>query len=128
MEENYGKERSNTGWDSSLSYETFDEFLEEWHNADLDMNMIFRWDWERLNSAEYEKEFCELPDKESLNKCGVYSRLKLFYMMQRKGCKKFVSVEKMEDADHDKVVEFLLPRLEYIKKLWSPLEDYEPNN
>lgn len=88
-------------------YESFEEFLEEWGNSDLDYNLLFRWDWKDSNNKDNEIEQDEL---------------QIFWMLQRKGNYLF-SVIKVNKEDEKKVIEFLKPRWEYMKALWNPLDN-----
>ena len=47
--------------------------------------------------------------------------LKIFWMLQRKGDYRYCVV-KVNKEDEEKVIEFLKPRWEYMKALWSPFE------
>lgn len=125
-EGNYYKAKP-TGWGEPLAFEKFDDFLTEWSDADFDMNLVFRWDWERLTPEEYKEEFLsdinekyEDGSKAPVNSEGNYSVLKLHLMMQRKGCKRFIEITKMEDSDNEKVFTFLKPRFEHLKEMWAP--------
>jgi hypothetical protein len=99
-------------------YRTFSEFLEAEGSQDEDLNLIFRWDWQ-------EGEDHELP---TYNGDNYYrnGRLMLFYMGQRKGLYRYVSVEVCR-ADEPAVIEFLKPRWEHMKLLWEGISD-DPRN
>jgi hypothetical protein len=86
-------------------FKSFDEFLEEAEDEDLDLNLIFRWDWE---NSEVD--------------CGdIYYRdgkLLLFYIGQRKGVFRTVSIEVCR-ADQEKIRVFLKERWEHLKLIWE---------
>ena len=93
-------------------YKRWSDFLEEWSDSDMDYNLFFRWDWSEENG-----------DGEPTFKGDVNYRngtLKMFIMGQRKGLYNWVTVEVCR-ADEPAVIEFLTPRAEYLKALWSPL-------
>lgn len=80
-------------------YKSWEDFLNEYGDADDDSNLIFRWDWTR--------------DKEQ-------NELEIFYVMQRRGFLRRCCIQ-VKDGDHDAVWSFLKPKLMYLKKLWEPL-------
>ena len=124
--ESYYYTRTPTkGWGAPQKYSTFGEYLKEWEDPDLDMNFVFRWDWQRLTPEKFEDEgFDEVTDA-SLNSEGNFSELKLFLMMQRKGCKKIITIQKMEDSDNDAVIKHLLPKWENMKATWAGISEIE---
>ena len=88
--------------DASMVFESWDDFLTDLGDGDLDYNMVFRWDW---------------------NKCEeTGDQVHLAYMLQRKGIYLSVTV-KVTDEDQDAVREFLKPRWEYMKRLWEGMND-----
>lgn len=88
-------------------YKSFKEFIERMNDADLDMNLLFRWDWHEENSCE---------DSNYRN-----GELSLFFMAQRKGhhfCR-VVSVCRNDESD---VVEYLKVRKLHLNKLWEGID------
>jgi len=96
------------------SYKRLADFLAEEGDADLDWNLVFRWDWK------------EDPDEEAgisaYNGDDNYrnGKLLLFIMNQRKGLYRWVEVSVCR-ADEPAVIEYLRPRWEHLQKLWAPL-------
>lgn len=88
------------------SYESFRDFMSEWGNTDMDYNLLFRWDWKCEN----------LDDDESPT---GYDSLEIFWMLQRKGAYLFCEI-KVTKKDEQAVIDFLIPRWEYMKSLWEP--------
>lgn len=86
--------------DCSENHETFDEFLEEWSDADLDMNLLFRWD---LGYIQEEDSFY----------------LQLFFIQQRKGIYFVNMIETIKEEDLPKIIEYLKTRKEHLLKLWN---------
>jgi hypothetical protein len=95
-----------------LEHESFDDFLSEESDADLDMNLVFRWDWHE--GTDY-----DLPefngDENQRN-----GKLFIFFMGQRKGLYRWAEVDVCR-ADEPKVIEYLMPRYRHLMKLWTPL-------
>lgn len=94
-------------------YKSFGNFLAEYDDADFDMNLIFRFDWEEENVETGDPAY----NGDDNYRNGT---LKIFWMGQRKGLYRFSLVEVCR-ADEPAVVEFLQPRWEHMKKLWEPL-------
>lgn len=105
---NEGNYRSN---DCGHSYNTFDDFLSEWGDADLDYNLLFRWDWMDKDIANKELEDEDKYDSDLL---------KIFWLLQRKGDYRYCVI-KVNKEDEDKVIKFLKPRWEHMQALWKPL-------
>lgn len=90
-------------------YKRWADFLDEWGDADLDYNLVFRWDWQEDEDAPFNG------DVNYRN--GI---LKVFIMGQRKGLYNWTTTEVCR-ADEPAVREWLQPRLDHLIKLWSPL-------
>ncbi|KOR22969.1 hypothetical protein [Burkholderia cenocepacia] len=93
-------------------FKSWAEFIAEMGDADMDYNMLFRWDW-------HEGGDHELPEFNG----DVYYRngkLLLFFMVQRKGFHS-CSIVDVCRADEPAVIEYLKPRLAHLMQLWAPL-------
>jgi len=91
---------------NQLEYKSFDDFLEEWGDSDMDYDLLFRWDW-------------IFPEDRSSDPCYRDGELYLFWMGQRKGVFKSSLVHVCE-ADQDRVKKFLAPRFDHLMGLWRP--------
>lgn len=98
---------------TKFEYNSFDEFLEEWEDADYDMNLLFRWDWIAVDEYDEEDEIIPVPEGQEPNYV-----LRLYYMLQRKGYKVSCHVT-VTQADEQRVIEYLKPRIAYMKDLVS---------
>jgi len=98
----------------SSEYQSWPNFLSEASEEDLDMNLIFRFDW-------YEGEDYGASD---FNGDPYYrnGRLLLFYMGQRKGLYRWAEVSVCR-ADEPSVIEFLKERWNHMKLLWAPFSE-----
>jgi hypothetical protein len=101
--------------DCSSHYDRWQDFVEVSHDEDFDMNLIFRFDWippwingDSNNPIEWQGD-------ENYRDCT----LKLFYIGQRKGLFRSVTIDVCR-ADEPKVRAFLLKRLMHLQKLWEP--------
>ena len=101
-----------------IVFGTWSQFLDEFGNADFDLNLLFRWDW---------KEGEESPENSNFTGDPYYRNgtLLLFWMGQRKGLY-FWSEISVCRADEDAVRAFLQPRLDHLIKLWAPLAPNAP--
>lgn len=93
-------------------HKTWASFFENYKDADMDMNLVFRWDW-----REGEDWGCS-PFTGDVNYRNGH--LLIFWMGQRKGLYRYSKVEVCR-ADEPAVIEFLRPRWEHLKNLWGPL-------
>jgi hypothetical protein len=93
-------------------HRSFADFIAEEGDAELDYNLVFRWDW--IEGAGY-----ELPE---YNGDDNYRNalLLIFFMGQRKGLYRWAEVEVCRN-DEPAVIEYLRPRLEHLLSLWEPL-------
>lgn len=103
---------SQSDFKTIWEFKSWAEFIAEMGNADMDYNMLFRWDW-------HEGEDYELAPFNG----DVYYRngkLLLFFMVQRKGFHS-CSIVDVCRADEPAVIEYLKPNLEHLMGLWAPL-------
>lgn len=91
-------------------YESWADFTNEWRDFDVDMNLVFRWDWRTPDPQDY-------GEGEVIPECD---ELAIFRMGQRKGlftCQ-LVSVTK---DDETAVREYLQPHLDRLMENWYPM-------
>jgi hypothetical protein len=93
--------------DTSDHCESIEEFTTHYANSDMDMNLVFRWDWKEEDPFTGDVHF----------RNGV---LKVFWMLQRKGIYRCTTVAVCR-ADEPKVIAFLKPRRQHLLSLWEPL-------
>ena len=102
--------------DTVFYYNSWSEYLDEFGDADRDMNLVFRWDWKIPDPNDYDLagEFGEpeeLPVEETLH---------LYHMGQRKGAF-YVHIVDVERSDEESIREYLTDYAEHLKKIWEPL-------
>lgn len=100
----------------SCHYQRWQDFFAEEGDSDLDMNLVFRFDWEPPREDGD-------PDKPIVWQGDEYYRdsvLKLFYMGQRKGLYRWVTIDVCR-ADEPAVREWLMERWQHMRTLWAPL-------
>lgn len=96
-----------------LAHKSWADFIAEAGDDDLDMNLVFRWDW-------HEGEGYELAE---FNGDVNYRNGKflVFFLGQRKGLYRWAEIEVCR-ADEPAIIEYLKPRLDHLLGLWEPLE------
>lgn len=97
-------------------FKSWAEFLAEMGDADLDYNLLFRWDWQE--GEDYELAPYNGDDNYR------NGRLLLFFMHQRKGYHS-TSVVEVCRADEPAVRSYLEPRLAHLLAVWAPLDSAE---
>lgn len=93
--------------DPAQDYRTWKEFYQDWATADIDYNYIFRWDIMKRHNVTGENT-----DK---------YRMLVFYIQQRKGIFKPISIESVEESDVEEIVELLTLHAQYTKEIWDPI-------
>lgn len=89
--------------DASVTLNTWKDFYTMYKNADVDMNLIFRWD---LHLTE------GYTDRYSMY---------IFIMHQRKGIFAPFIIKYVDETDLHEILEILNKHYEKIKELWEPL-------
>lgn len=96
--------------DVHAEWESWADFIEEWGDADLDMNLLFRWDWEVPDPDDYVLEEETMPGE----------RVFLYMYGQRKA-KPMSHAVTVTREDEPVIREYLRVRAEHMRKLWEPL-------
>jgi hypothetical protein len=89
------------------TFGSWTEFLEDEGDSDLDLNLVYRWDW----TLEEVEEGEERSDRDEL---------KIFFILQRKAICRSVAIS-VTKADEEAVRAYLLPRWAKIQELWAPM-------
>lgn len=92
-------------------------FIEKNADSDMDMNLVFRWDWREGD------DWGLGPFTGDVNYRN--GKMLIFWMGQRKGLYRYSTVDVCR-ADEAAVRAFLLPRWEHLKALWEPLSSDSP--
>lgn len=94
---------SESNWYSNearLRFDCWADFVDGFGDSDLDMNHVFRWDWE-------EDRRC----------------LKIFMMKQRKGLFQPIEIYGMTADDEEQVRVYLTKHWENILLMWYPIKE-----
>lgn len=95
------------------NYETMTDFLENFEDADIDMNLCFRWDIKQ-----------KLDDDE--NPTGEYCA-EVFLLLQRKGIFKPCIIDSVSDGEAERFKDYAKMHWETIKAIWNPISGEAPN-
>ncbi len=97
-------------------HDRWQDFIDDMGDADMDLNLLFRWDWESPHEDDDPQKPINWQGDENYRDCT----LKLFFMGQRKGAY-FCCIVHVCRADEPNVYEYLRVRGEHLLKLWSPV-------
>jgi len=101
----------NRNHEVCFPYDSWEDFYAAWGDSDLDMNLVFRWDWKKADPAEDEED--RWPRRDTLY---------IFFMMQRKGDYRWCEIS-IKDEDEDNVRKFLSQRWNHLKLLWEGIAE-----
>lgn len=91
-------------------FETWEDFLGEWGEVDLDYNYLYRWDWHEGREHDLKKG---------------ESRLYLCFVQQRKGL--LFSVHVMVRRDDEPAIHaWLQAAWSHVRTCWAPFADQPP--
>lgn len=90
--------------------ESWQSFVDEMGDADLDLNLLYRWDWTLPDPGDFEPGDPE----------AEVEHLRLFYMQQRKARPTSYDV-KVLPSDEPEIRAFLEVRAAHLALLWTPL-------
>jgi hypothetical protein len=102
----------NGGGESCFEFKSWQDFMAEMGDADMDYNLIFRWDWKEMDDdggSTYKG------DDNYRN-----GKLHLYQMQQRKG-RFVVMIVEVCRADEKAVRKYMEPRWNYLRDLWEPI-------
>jgi len=100
----YASESNYYSQEATGNYETWNDFYEEFNDADIDMNLIYRWD------------ITETEEKEKYSMFVVI-------IAQRKGIYMPIFIDSVEEKDVPQIKAFLKPHFEKLLRIWNPLTD-----
>ena len=94
---------------ASGHYNTWADFYEEFKDADIDMNLVYRWDiTEREKSKRY--------------------YMQVVIIAQRKGIYMPIHIDYVDEKDVPQIKEFMKPHFEKLLRIWNPLSSEFFNN
>lgn len=99
-------------------YGRWQDFAAKSSDEDFDLNLVFRFDWVPPRTDGDPDAAIEWQGDENYRD----SILKLFYMGQRKGLYRYVTIDVCR-ADEPDVREWLQKRWDHLRLLWEPLAE-----
>ena len=94
--------------EARTDFDTWAEFYEEYKEADVDMNLVFRWDIrQRTDDADNLIEEYEM---------------EIFIMGQRKGMYKPQCIASVTPDDLPQIISYLTPHFDKLKSIWNPFQ------
>lgn len=94
-------------------YDSWASFFEHWGSLDPDLNLVFRWDWNRSDPDDYE------PDDDGATRVPE-DTLTVFWVLQRKAILRSTSCV-VTEADEPAVRAWLAKRAEVLALMWAPI-------
>lgn len=88
--------------DPAMKWDTWADFYEEYIDADIDMNLIFRWD---------------IKKREETNR----RYMEVFMIHQRKGIFAPHHIDLVDEQDFDSIKELLNKHYAKLQKIWHPI-------
>lgn len=92
--------------DCAGEYANWQSFYEEYKDADIDMNLVFRWD---IKERDPEKP-------------GIYY-MQVIIIAQRKGIYVPIQINSVLKSDEKSIMEFMKPHFDKIISNWQPFSD-----
>lgn len=83
-------------------YATWADFYEEFHDADIDMNLVIRWD---IHEREESKRYY----------------MQVIIIAQRKGIYMPIRIDYVDEKDVETIIPFFKKHWEKLQRLWSPI-------
>jgi hypothetical protein len=105
----YASDNNYYSNEAAQHYHTWADFYEEFGDADIDMNLVYRWDiTERDKSKRY--------------------YMQVTIISQRKGIYMPVHIDYVDEKDVPQIREFMKPHFEKLLSIWKPLSIEFLNN
>lgn len=95
---------SDSNWhsnDANQHYATFEDFIAEYGEADVDYNLVFRWDIKEWSEGEY--------------------TLHIYIIQQRKGRFTPIFVDSIKDEHVPQLFEYLKAHAARLLDIWNPV-------
>ena len=96
----YASDNNYYSNDIAQEYEKWEDFYEEFNDADVDMNLAYRWDIKECEEGYY---------------------MEVFIIQQRKGIYMPILIKSVTEKDSAQIKEYLKPHFEKLLEIWNPL-------
>lgn len=111
--------------DPSGKWQTFNDFYEEYKDADIDYNLIFRWDIKLYDKIEPKKSTDTVTiiytEQELADMAKDRYYCEVFMIHQRKGIFAPHHIESITEDDVPKFIEIMTAHFERLKEMWEPI-------
>jgi hypothetical protein len=98
----YASGSNHYSQEASRHYKTWADFYADFEDADIDMNLVYRWDIsEREASGRYD--------------------MQVTMIQQRKGIYMPIHIQCVDEKDVPQIIEFMKPHFEKLLSIWKPL-------
>ena len=95
--------------EATTHWSTWPSFYAEFKKADVDMNLVYRWD---IHLIDMEKGPCD----------GNY-QMQIIIIGQRKGIYLPQIIDRVFEIDAPEIVSYLMPSFHKLISIWSPLSN-----
>lgn len=95
--------------EATQRFNTWADFYEEYHDADVDMNLVFRWDVKKRDHSN-----------------RYY--MQIIIIIQRKGIYMPIHIDYVDEQDVPQIELFMKPHFEKLIKNWQPLSKLYDGN
>lgn len=102
----YSSDNNYYSNEAGSTWETMTDFLAEFENADIDMNLVFRWDIHERDEDNPGRRYAEV-----------------FIIHQRNGIYAPQYIKHINEEEAVRFRKYLDKHWETMKKIWSPLSD-----
>ena len=96
--------------EAGATWETMTEFLDEFETADIDMNLVFRWDIS--------------PRGESGEEADRY-QAEVFMMHQRKGIFSPHQIKHINEKECERFALYIAAHWQKLREIWEPISMYK---
>jgi len=98
----YASDNNYYDRDAGGKYNTWADFYEEFKDADIDMNLVYRWDITKREKSE-----------------RYY--MQVVIIAQRKGIYMPIHIDYVDEKDVPQIKEFMKPHFDKLLSIWNPL-------
>ena len=98
----YSSDNNYYSNEASSEWATWTDFYNEFHDADIDMNLIFRWDVHKKDE-------------------GGKFYMEVFMIHQQKGIYHPIRILHVEDKDVKTIIPFMQKHWDKLNSIWKPL-------
>jgi hypothetical protein len=116
----YASEGNYFSNDCHVNYASWAEFMESEGDADMDYNLVYRWDWKPIEYIEDDSPAGQAAYHAKYDDNYRAYTLSVYWMGQRKALARSTDVSVCR-SDEPAVREWLMARAEHLRRVWEPL-------